>query len=189
MIKYRLFDLGFSGYEFTWANRRYSGELVEEQLDRFCASAEWMALFSYFKVSHLDKNLSDHLPILLDTFDKVEMSSRSKRTRKFEVMSAEDPRCEEIITSSWNQVGDIEAHWLKSLLNWNVEEFANVQKHIGIFQHQIKQVSDAKKRAEVLRKIQYWRHKKEILWWEWSQIDFLKFGYQNSNWFHSKASA
>jgi len=35
-----LFDLGFSGYEYTWENRRGDAKVVEERLDRFCGSVD-----------------------------------------------------------------------------------------------------------------------------------------------------
>jgi len=34
-----LYDLGFSGYDCTWWNGQKGERLVEERLDRFCASA------------------------------------------------------------------------------------------------------------------------------------------------------
>lgn len=30
-----LYDLGWSGYPYTWSNKRFGGNLIEERLDRF----------------------------------------------------------------------------------------------------------------------------------------------------------
>ncbi|KAJ8440216.1 hypothetical protein Cgig2_023981 [Carnegiea gigantea] len=60
-----LHDLGFSGYEFTWCNKRVGAEVVEERLDRFCASTERSIQFPEARVQHIDSYISDHLPILL----------------------------------------------------------------------------------------------------------------------------
>ena len=61
-----LCDLGYSGYAFTWDNRRADSAVVEERLDWFCGSLEWSLLFPEAEVLHLDEH-QDHLPILLRT--------------------------------------------------------------------------------------------------------------------------
>jgi len=60
-----LFDLGYFGYDFTRCNYRHNGVVVEEWLDRFYANTNWSLLFPDAQVSHIDFDLSDHLPILL----------------------------------------------------------------------------------------------------------------------------
>jgi len=97
-----IFNLVFSDDEFTRANRRHSYEFVLERLDQFCGSAEWIAVFPFFKVSYLDIELLDHVPILLGTRDNLDTSQRSRRWQRFEIVWAEDQSCEEIINSSWS---------------------------------------------------------------------------------------
>ncbi|KAJ8438736.1 hypothetical protein Cgig2_013782 [Carnegiea gigantea] len=60
-----LHDLGFSGCEFTWCNKREGAEVVEGCLDRFCPSTEWSIQFPGAQVQHMDSYISDHPPILL----------------------------------------------------------------------------------------------------------------------------
>ncbi|KAJ8426706.1 hypothetical protein Cgig2_020693 [Carnegiea gigantea] len=60
-----LFDLGYSGYEWTWCNFRENGMIVEEHLDRFCGNTDWSLLFLSAHVSHIDFDSFDHLPIFL----------------------------------------------------------------------------------------------------------------------------
>lgn len=52
---YGLFDLGLTGYEFTWENRRGEEEIIEEQLDWFCSNVEWSSMFPEAEVLHLDE--------------------------------------------------------------------------------------------------------------------------------------
>ena len=60
-----LFELEYEGYDFTWS-RWMNGEImVEEHLDRFCASTDWSMLFPEAKVYHIDSDISDHLPLLM----------------------------------------------------------------------------------------------------------------------------
>jgi len=39
-IDTRLFDVSYSGYNFTWCNYRNNGVLLEERLDQFCANTD-----------------------------------------------------------------------------------------------------------------------------------------------------
>ena len=34
-------DLGFVGYEFTWSNRNFGGNLVRERIDRSLVLGDW----------------------------------------------------------------------------------------------------------------------------------------------------
>ena len=48
-----LLDLGYNGYDFTWDNRQQGDRAMEERLDRFCSTSDWMALFPSFRVLSL----------------------------------------------------------------------------------------------------------------------------------------
>ena len=74
-----LHDLGFSAYEFTWENRRGDGRVVEERLDKFCATIEWSLIFLGAEVLRLDERYSDHLPILLKLSRRI--ASRRKELK------------------------------------------------------------------------------------------------------------
>ncbi|KAJ8444494.1 LOW QUALITY PROTEIN: hypothetical protein Cgig2_024058 [Carnegiea gigantea] len=65
-----LFDLGFSGYECTWENRKRDGEVVEDRLDRLCALVDWSAIFPVAWVTHLNENISDHMLLSLAFMDQ-----------------------------------------------------------------------------------------------------------------------
>ena len=60
-----LHDLGFLGYDYTWCNKQEGEAVVEECLDRFCASTECSLHFPEAQVQHLDSDISYHLPIQL----------------------------------------------------------------------------------------------------------------------------
>jgi len=56
-----LYDLRYSGYDFTWWNGREGAESIEECLDRFMASLDWSTSFPYAVVFHIDDDFSDHI--------------------------------------------------------------------------------------------------------------------------------
>ncbi|XP_025703139.1 uncharacterized protein [Arachis hypogaea] len=79
--KNMLVDLGMVSRRNTWSNRRSGEELIQERLDSFLASKEWMQLYANPMVLRLSKMGSDHAPLLLDSHPQTE---RSKRRFKFQ---------------------------------------------------------------------------------------------------------
>ena len=55
-----LLDLGFSGPNFTWSNRRQIAGLILERLDRCFANPSWHMLYSEVLVTHLPRVSLDH---------------------------------------------------------------------------------------------------------------------------------
>ena len=62
-----LVDHGYQGNNFTWRNGRHGAALVQERLDRACATIEWRELFPCSRVVHLQASYLDHDPIMLTT--------------------------------------------------------------------------------------------------------------------------
>lgn len=60
-----LSDLGFSGYLFTWSNRRKGVDLVKLRLDQFVTSENLCGEWPQAKVSYLTSLGSDHRMVLL----------------------------------------------------------------------------------------------------------------------------
>ena len=97
-----LFDLGYSGYDFTWSNYQEDGITVEERLDRFCTDCEWSLVFPSAQVQHVDFDMSDHLPILLKCkTDKASTGSRKKRFH-FKNMWFTNSLCKYIVHQAWS---------------------------------------------------------------------------------------
>jgi hypothetical protein len=76
-----LTDLGFSGYEFTWDNKREGGDNVQVRLDRGTATAPFLALFPLTQVEHIVIEESDHMALLIRVQEEsaCSLSSGSQR--------------------------------------------------------------------------------------------------------------
>jgi len=190
-----LYDLGFSGYEFTWDNRREGDEIIEERLDRFCASLEWSGLFPDAEVFHLDERLSDHLPLLLKLKKPLPRRGRRGRRFMFENMWTLDEECVNIVQESWARHSSIDpwesmstklAECSTALTKWKNERFGHVQQQIRKLTEALKGEKDVHKRRETFNEISTWRRKEEIFWAQRAKADFLRHGDSNSKWFHAR---
>lgn len=63
-----LMDLLLEGYKFTWERCRGTKNHVEERIDRALVTTAWKDLFPNTKFRNLLAPVSDHIPILLDTY-------------------------------------------------------------------------------------------------------------------------
>jgi hypothetical protein len=74
-------EIEMSGRKFTWANSKRIP--TYEKLDRVLASTEWEQRFPLVTVDALNREISDHTPLLLSTGEKV--LKRDQPEFKFEL--------------------------------------------------------------------------------------------------------
>jgi hypothetical protein len=70
-----LIELDLTDRLYTWSNNRSNPTF--EKLDRFLVNPEWDLLFHNAMVRGLDRSLSDHAPLVLETEEK----NRSRECR------------------------------------------------------------------------------------------------------------
>lgn len=70
-------EVKFRDNPFTWANNHANEGFIQERLDKFFGSMQWMLRWDSAKVQHLAKQTSDHLLLVLDT-QPNRQSSRSR---------------------------------------------------------------------------------------------------------------
>jgi hypothetical protein len=67
-------EIDLSGRKFTWANSRRVS--TDEKLDRVLVSTEWEQHFPLATVEALNRDISDHTPLLLSTGDGVQIKKQ-----------------------------------------------------------------------------------------------------------------
>jgi endonuclease/exonuclease/phosphatase family metal-dependent hydrolase len=67
-----LADLGFSGYEYTWNNRREGADNIQARLDRAVCNSDFLEIFPATSVEHIMTEESDHLALLIRVADSIQ---------------------------------------------------------------------------------------------------------------------
>jgi hypothetical protein len=99
-----LVDLGFSGYAYTYDNRRKGRANVQVRLDRAVADNSWRNIFAEAWVVHKVTPCSDHSPIVLECMQDEVQGPRPAR-KQYEVMWERDPSLPERVADAWSEAG------------------------------------------------------------------------------------
>lgn len=128
-----LIDMVFSGYPYTWSNKRAGQANIQIQLDRGLINADWRTLFPKASITHLTSLASDHTPLLLQTNP---LDPSRQRPFRFEDMWARDSESFDIVQRLWNLNVHCSSLYklsisLKQTKNdlkiWNTEHFGHVK--------------------------------------------------------------
>ncbi len=94
-----LLDLGFSGPQFTWTNKR-PNDLVMERLDKVLCNPSWKLCFEETNVLHLPRVSSDHNPILIEL--NLIRQVFGRRPFRLETIWFSDPSFPKLVEDSWH---------------------------------------------------------------------------------------
>lgn len=92
-------EIQYKGPNWTWANNRENEGFVEERLDRFLASPDWILQYHQATVTHVYMQSSDHTLLILE--DKPHFHSPPRRFY-FDKRFLDLPEAESVIDSAWN---------------------------------------------------------------------------------------
>lgn len=68
----RLKGIDSEGPLFTWSNFQEGDALIEERLDRFLATPDWLSMFPHATVDNFITSHSDHHCLILNTVSSLE---------------------------------------------------------------------------------------------------------------------
>ncbi|XP_057445088.1 uncharacterized protein LOC130737357 [Lotus japonicus] len=132
-----LHEVDFSGYRFTWSNKRKRPGTIEERLDYALVNEAWRSIWPVTSVYHLPRYRSDHNPILIFSGSR-KMRKEMARANLFrfeQLWLQEGEECAEVVTETWgrlqadlpskiSQVGD-------ALQGWGKEKFGDLPRKIS----------------------------------------------------------
>lgn len=94
-------EIPSKGRLWTWANNREEEGFVEEKLDRFFASPDWLLEFPTAQVLNVEKQSSDHSLLILDFKPTV---VKPKKRFYFDNRNLDKVEVLDTIRQAWNQV-------------------------------------------------------------------------------------
>ncbi|XP_071914089.1 uncharacterized protein [Coffea arabica] len=127
-----IFDVGFSGANFTWCNNRRGRAKIWKYLDRLIINGECAEVSPIISVEHLARHPSDHAPL------RISFSTRlDNKSRPFLFLNVWTSKAAllEVVRSAWDrQVNGAPLHVLylklmatrQAIQVWNKQAFGNV---------------------------------------------------------------
>ncbi|KAH6787695.1 hypothetical protein C2S52_007247 [Perilla frutescens var. hirtella] len=147
----QLEDVRFQGYKFTWNNNQEGDKNIQERLDRFLASEEWLEFFPNFSVEHLARIASDHCPILLHEMSMTRVHRKRKRMFRMEEMWFHDETCLDVCKEAWeghsatSSPANLSGRLKKcrdALQEWETSHFGNVTKQLADCREKLKVIQN-----------------------------------------------
>ncbi|WRX16202.1 Reverse transcriptase domain - like 10 [Theobroma cacao] len=192
-----LLDAGFEGNKFTWTNSH-----MFQRLDRVVYNSQWGSQFPTTRIQHLNRDGSDHCPLLISC-----ANSNVQRPSSFRFLHCwvKHHGFLEFVANNWNlpmQGIGMNAFWLKqqrlkkALKGWNKYVFGDIFSNLRAAE---KQAEESEKRFQEdqspanresmhlsYARLNHLLSVEEAYWQQKSGVKWLVEGENNTRFFHMR---
>ncbi|KAF5472052.1 hypothetical protein F2P56_008799 [Juglans regia] len=131
----QLKSLDTMGSNFTWSNLKEGGDLIQERLDQFTSTIDWLEQYPRCKIRNIPLSISDHSCLLLNTMDMGCSGSSPVCIFKFEAMWVGTRECETTIEKIWDMyktapLVETLKHCGSGLRDWSHSHFGNIRRDL-----------------------------------------------------------
>jgi hypothetical protein len=138
-----LADLGYSGYDFTWDNKRDGADNIQVRLDRGMATSSFLDIFPLTQVEHIITEESDHMALLIRVQEELpRVRQMGQRGFQYEEMWIKHEGYEEMVKEAWlngnNGDSSITGFWnrlhdvSRDMKQWSFDTFGYVRGEIKV---------------------------------------------------------
>ncbi|CAL1361155.1 unnamed protein product [Linum trigynum] len=194
-----LIDLGYSGPCFTWTRGDQSTTYKASRIDRSLCNTTWNSAFPNTFVQHLPRIHSDHHPILT-TVNNQGVSTSTSRPFRFEGAWLTHDSYANFLSNSWDSQAPLQDALKKlagNLVEWNQTTFGNIlhrkKRLLGRIHGIQTRVANGfspglyKLQKKLEKELDDVLEQEEILWYQRSRENWVKFGERNTAYFHQQA--
>ena len=140
-----LLEFTFTGYKYTWDNRRVGDANIKERLDHGFGNLAFIQQWGGCSTHHLICSSSDHQPIVIENDQPIsygQQRDRRKRRFYFEEMWVSEEECSHIVENTWtysypNNVAGKLKLCSDHLGAWHREKFGSIRKKIAVLREKI----------------------------------------------------
>ncbi|KAK9911294.1 hypothetical protein M0R45_035213 [Rubus argutus] len=197
-----LFQFAFTGFGFTWDNKRVGEANIKERIDRGFGNLLLLQQWGGFTTHHLVTMASDHCPLLIESDSGVSVTGGSNRRHRrflFEEMWIQDDECGRVIGDGWKDLGNASTvaklqQVAGDLRCWGREKFGKVRsqvidlrREIDVFQRAGPSFLNLQRRQEKEMQLDQLLEREEILWSQRARVNWLQYGDRNTKFFHQVA--
>ncbi|XP_008227636.1 PREDICTED: uncharacterized protein LOC103327128 [Prunus mume] len=197
-----LFQFEFTGYPFTWSNKRKDTTHMEARLDRRFGNLALLQHWGNFTSHHLVAFSSDHHPILIASDGPQGDNARGPRGRRrfqFEEAWIMEVDCDEVVRQSWQSavspLSNI-ANCASNLSRWYARKGGQVPKKVKELRLRLASLQSYEPstqtfhtRSLIETELDKCLEQEEIYWHQRSRVHWLQHGDRNTSFFHMQATS
>ncbi|EOY14356.1 Uncharacterized protein TCM_033752 [Theobroma cacao] len=192
-----LLDGGFEGNPFTWTNNR-----MFQRLDRVVYNHQWINMFPITRIQHLNRDGSDHCPLLISCFISSEKSPSSFRFQHAWVLHHDFKTS---VEGNWNlpiNGSGLQAFWIKQhrlkqhLKWWNKAVFGDIFSKLKEAEKRVEECEILHQQEQTVgsrinlnksyAQLNKQLNVEEIFWKQKSGVKWVVEGERNTKFFHMR---